>query len=54
LSENLQREREREIRGLRERKYGYDDIAMVIIGFFRGKTKWGKGKANRVGQGKAG
>jgi hypothetical protein len=46
LFENLEREREKEVE--RGRKYGddgYDDIAMVIIGFFWGKTKWGKGKA---------
>jgi hypothetical protein len=41
------RERERERESVeRGRKYGDDDdIAMVIIGFFWGKTKWGKGKA---------
>ncbi len=57
MFENLcrEREREREKRKWRERKYGddrYDDIAMVIIAFFRGKTKWGKGKAKQIGQGK--
>jgi hypothetical protein len=47
---------EREESGERRKygDYGYDDIVMVINGFFRGKTKWDKGKANRIGQGKVG
>jgi len=48
-----ERERERERRKWRERKYGddgYDDIAMVIIAFFRGKAKQiGQGKVKRIG-----